>query len=75
MPVLICATKADKLSKHERGVVSAGLAKTLGVRPRQVLLTSADLGLGLGDEGREGGLARELADLLKTTVGEPLPTS
>ena len=75
LPVLICATKADKLSKHERGVVSSGLAKTLGVRPRQVLLTSADSGLGLGDEGREGGLARELADLLKTTVGEPTPAT
>ncbi len=29
----------------------------------------------LGDNGREGGLARELADLLKTTVGEPTPAT
>lgn len=69
LPVLVCATKADKLSKHERGVVSGGIAKSLGIRPRQVLVTSADTGLGLGDVGREGGLARELAELLKQTVG------
>jgi GTP-binding protein len=70
LPVLVCATKADKLSKHERGVISGGIARSLGIKPRQVLVTSADTGLGLGDVGREGGLARELADLLKQTVGE-----
>ena len=69
LPVLVCATKADKLSKHERGVISGGIAKSLGIKPRQVLVTSADTGLGLGDEGREGGLARELAELLRQTVG------
>jgi GTP-binding protein len=69
LPVLVCATKADKLSKHERGVISGGIAKSLGIKPRQVLVTSADTGLGLGDEGKEGGLARELAELLKQTVG------
>lgn len=75
LPVLVCATKADKLSKHERGLISASIARTLEIRPRQVLLTSADTGLGLGDAGREGGLARELADLLKQTVDEATPTT
>jgi GTP-binding protein len=69
LPVLVCATKADKLSKSERGVISAGIARDLKIKPRQVLITSAETGLGLGDVGREGGLARELADLLKQTVG------
>ena len=69
LPVLVCATKADKLSKHERGVISNGIAKSLGIKPRQVLVTSADTGLGLGDDARDGGLARELAELLKQTVG------
>ena len=68
LPVLVCATKADKLSKSERGVIARGIAETLKIHSRQVLVTSADTGLGLGDAGREGGLARELADLLKVTV-------
>ncbi len=68
LPVLVCATKADKLSKSERGVIAKGIAHTLKIQTRQVLVTSADTGLGLGDAGREGGLARELADLLKMTV-------
>lgn len=69
LPVLVCATKADKLSKSERGVISGGIARDLKIKPRQVLITSAETGLGLGDVGREGGLARELADLLRQTVG------
>jgi len=68
LPVLVCATKADKLSKSERGVIAGGIARDLKIQARQVLVTSADAGLGLGDNGREGGLARELADLLKVTV-------
>ena len=69
LPVLVCATKADKLSKHERNVISGGIARDLGIKPRQVLITSASANIGLGDDGREGGLARELAELLKQTVG------
>jgi GTP-binding protein len=68
LPVLVCATKADKLSKPERGVIAKTIARELKIQSRQVLVTSADTGLGLGDAGREGGLARELADLLKMTV-------
>lgn len=68
LPVLVCATKADKLSKSERGVIAKSIAGDLKIHARQVLVTSAQTGLGLGDAGREGGLARELADLLKMTV-------
>ena len=49
-------------------MIARGIAETLKIHSRQVLVTSADTGLGLGDAGREGGLARELADLLKMTV-------
>jgi GTP-binding protein len=71
LPVLICATMADKLSKAERGVVARGIARALEIHPRQVLVTSADTGLGLGDAGREGGLCRELADLIAQPVPPP----
>jgi len=75
LPVLLCATKADKLSKPERGTLGRGIAKDLGISPRQVLVTSADTGLGLGDAGRDGGLARELAALMLRTVPHSSPPS
>ncbi len=74
LPVLLCATKADKLSKPERGTLARSMAKGLGISPRQVLVTSADTGLGLGDAGRDGGLARELAALMLRTVPQTSPT-
>lgn len=72
LPVLLCATKADKLSKAERGTMAKAIARTLEISERQVLVTSADTGLGLGDAGREGGLARELATLMLRTVPPPV---
>src|SRR5262249_48237634 len=68
LPVLVCATKADKLGKAERGTVARTLARGLEIGERQVLVTSAETGLGLGDGGREGGLTRELAALMRRTV-------
>ncbi len=64
LPTLVVTTKADKLSKSERGVVTRGFADVLGASPRDILLTSATTGLGLGDEPRVGGLAYELAELV-----------
>jgi len=62
--ILLCATKVDKLSATERGLVAAKLAKPVGVDPRDVLLTSASTGFGLGDDPKRGGLARELGLLV-----------
>jgi GTP-binding protein len=62
--ILLCATKTDKLTASERGVVARQLAKPVGADPRDVLLTSASTGLGLGDEPKHGGLARELGELV-----------
>lgn len=75
LPVLLCATKADKLGKAERNTITRSMARALEISERQVLLTSADAGLGLGDDGRDGGLARELAALMLRTVPpfEPPP--
>lgn len=46
---LACVTKADKLSKSERGMVTAGLAQALALPRAHVLVTSATSGLGLAD--------------------------
>lgn len=62
-PTLVCATKIDKLRAAERGLVASKLARELGVDPRDILLTSASTGFGLGDDAKSGGLARELAQL------------
>ncbi len=58
---LVCATKADKLGKGERGNAAAGLARALSLPRRQVLITSASDGLGLGDDG----LTRAIAERLR----------
>jgi GTP-binding protein len=62
-PTLVCATKIDKLKASERGLVAGKLARELGVDARDILLTSSSTGMGLGDDPRSGGLARELAEL------------
>jgi len=59
------ATKIDKLSASERGLLARKLASQVGVDPRDILLTSSQTGMGLGDDPRQGGLARDLADLLR----------
>ncbi|GEM_PF-21968 len=63
LPCLVCVTKCDKLGASERGLVARAMAKELRVSPRDVLLTSASSGMGLGDEGNKGGLLRELSRL------------
>jgi len=62
---LLVATKIDKLSASERGLLARKLASQVGVDPRDILLTSSQTGMGLGDDPRQGGLARDLADLLR----------
>lgn len=68
-PTLICATKADKLKASERGLVARRFADALGVRARDILLTSASSGMGLGDDPKSGGLARELGELAQDENG------
>lgn len=63
LPCLVCVTKSDKLGAAERGLVPGRLAKTLGIDPRDVLLTSASSGLGLTVGDRRGGLGDVLARL------------
>ncbi|MCA9717470.1 MAG: YihA family ribosome biogenesis GTP-binding protein [Myxococcales bacterium] len=64
VPTLVVATKADKLSKGERGLVPRTIAEQLGCHSGDIVLTSALAGDGLGDDGRRGGLAAELAALV-----------
>ena len=74
LPTLLCATKTDKLSASERGILGKKIVAPLReagvpIDPRDVVLTSALKGTGLGDDPRRGGLARELAEL----VADPPP--
>jgi GTP-binding protein len=63
-PVLVVATKIDKMSANERGLVPKRFAAQLDVSPRMVLCTSDEERMGLGDD-KKGGLARELVHLLR----------
>lgn len=63
-PTLLVATKIDKLTASERGLLARRMADEVGVDPRDILLTSSQSGEGLGDDPRRGGLARDLADLV-----------
>lgn len=65
LPVRIVGTKADKLSKSERGVVGRKIANDLDLPTSALALTSASKGLGLGDEGRGRGLTRLLAERIE----------
>jgi len=62
LPARIVGTKADKMSKSQRGVISRKIANSLDLPSSALALTSASMGLGLGDEGRGRGLARQLAE-------------
>ena len=70
LPLLVVATKCDKMGKAERGLLARAIAGPLGIPPAEVLLTSASLGLGLGDGGKEGGLARVLAEVAAAEAAE-----
>lgn len=59
---LVCATKADKLSKAERGTLAARLTREFGLPRGQVLITSASEGLGLDDGGLAAALALRLPE-------------
>jgi GTP-binding protein len=59
VPSLLVATKADKLSAPERGLVRRRVAEAVGAHERDVLLVSSRTGIGV----RDGELARDLARL------------
>jgi len=62
LPARIVGTKADKMSKSERGLISRKIANSLDMPSSVLSLTSASMRLGLGDEGRGRGLTRLLAE-------------
>jgi GTP-binding protein len=64
VPCLIVVTKADKLSASKRGTLARKVADAVGARAGDVLLTSSSSGLGIADEGKRGGLLRDLAELV-----------
>ncbi|WP_434414913.1 ribosome biogenesis GTP-binding protein YihA/YsxC [Nannocystis pusilla] len=57
---IVAVTKADKLSKSERGLVTSGIARALELPRGQVLVTSATSGLGFTDGGLAEAVARRL---------------
>ncbi len=65
LPCLVVATKCDKLSKSERGLLPASFGRALGMHPRDVLLSSAQAGIGIDKEIKSGGLGRELVRLAR----------
>ncbi|MEE9385921.1 MAG: ribosome biogenesis GTP-binding protein YihA/YsxC [Nannocystaceae bacterium] len=67
LPALVCATKIDKLKASERGLVARRLAAKLGVPSKDILLTSSQDRIGLGDDARAGGLAADIATLARGT--------
>lgn len=60
---LVCVTKADKLSKGERGVLAGKVAQELELPRGHVIVTSASAGLGLGDDGLTRALAQRIPRL------------
>ena len=60
LPILLVATKCDKLGASELGLARRRIAKELDVRPSDVLLTSASTGRGV--QGPDS-LASDLAEL------------
>jgi len=64
-PALLVATKADKLGASKRGLVRRTLASQIGVKSRDVLLTSGATGLGISGPD---GLAADLAALSESAT-------
>jgi GTP-binding protein len=60
LPILLVATKSDKLGASELGLARRRIAKDVAVRPSDVLLTSASTGRGV--QGPDS-LASDLAEL------------
>src|SRR5690606_37785054 len=65
LPCLVVATKCDKMGASQRGLVAGEFAEALSVARRDVLLTSAQSGLGLSVESKGPGLGRELARICR----------
>ena len=65
LPSLVVATKCDKMGASQRGLVAGEFAKALSVARRDVLLTSAQSGLGLAPDAKGPGLGRELARMCR----------
>jgi GTP-binding protein len=63
VPGMIIATKSDKLSSSERGLLTRRFADELGVASRDIWLTSAHAGIGFRGVGR-GDVVAELGDQL-----------
>jgi GTP-binding protein len=76
LPCLVIATKGDKLSKSERGLIPKRFSQQLGggVQARDILVTSSASGLGLDPRTHErgGALARELGRIIRTDARETL---
>lgn len=49
LPFVVALTKADKLSRNKAAQQKARLAKELGMDPKQMILTSAETGLGIDE--------------------------
>lgn len=70
LPCMLLATKADKLGASERGLLPKQFAARVGCDPRDVLVTSAESGLGLTWVDRRGGLSDELVRLVSDAPAE-----
>jgi GTP-binding protein len=68
---MVCVTKADKLSKGERGMVTAQISRDLELPRGQILVTSATTGMGLGDDGLCRALAIGVTPEPQDAAGEP----
>lgn len=70
LPCLVIATKGDKLSKSERGLIPKRFSQEFGggVSPRDILVTSSSSGLGLDPRTHDkgGALAREIGRIIRT---------
>ena len=64
LPTLMVLTKVDKLGAAARGVVVTEVAKAVGARREDILLTSSHAKIGLRDAAGSPGLAGDIARLV-----------
>ena len=70
IPCFVCATKVDKLSPSQRGVLAKQFARELDISPRDVLLTSASSGVGIHGDYKQGHLLGELGNIVtRASIG------
>ena len=76
LPCLVVATKGDKLSKSERGLIPRRFAEQLGggIEPRDIVVTSSSSGLGLDPrvETKSGSLPRQVGRIIRSEAREQL---